>query len=146
VFIPFHIEKDFAFTQAVLTNMRTPGTVLQWQDFRQLYSLIASTDLVISQRLHGLILAALHGIPLLGISDDQKVERFIHEIGQRNVPPAADTPHFSLTAIVLDIWEWRDEYRKNASTLLPTLRTRARRTADFLFDEPASTSPETPSK
>ncbi len=38
---------------------------------------------VVSMRLHGLIFASGHGIPLVGVSYDPKVAAFLNFIGQR---------------------------------------------------------------
>jgi polysaccharide pyruvyl transferase WcaK-like protein len=135
VFVPFHLKHDLPFAAVVVNSMRTKAKLVQWDDFRELYTVIGESDLVISQRLHGLILAALNGIPLIGISDDQKIGRFLRELGQKNIRSINEVDHYSLVAVILDLWEWREDFRKKASLLLPAFRTRAQRIPEVLFEE-----------
>ena len=44
--------------------------------------LFSRMKIVISMRLHALVFAAGHGIPLIGVSYDQKVNAFLSSIGQ----------------------------------------------------------------
>lgn len=139
MFVPFHVEQDLRFSLSVMEAMQTPARMVQWNTLPELADAMRKTDLVISQRLHGLILAALHGVPLIGISDDPKIDRFLKELGQKNIMRSSDLNHYALLALVLDIWEWRDDFRKNAAFLLPTFKLRARRITDLLFPDKSST-------
>jgi polysaccharide pyruvyl transferase CsaB len=133
VLIPFQMTTDYEFTVAVKENMSTPAEIVCWDHCDELTRILGGSDLVISQRLHGLILAALHGIPVLGISEDPKIHRFLREIGQQNIVKLSEMTHYSLLAEVLDIWEWREDFRKNAHQLLPSFKHRAKRSSELLF-------------
>ncbi|OGS19640.1 MAG: polysaccharide pyruvyl transferase CsaB [Elusimicrobia bacterium RIFOXYA2_FULL_50_26] len=126
VFIPFHFEQDMPFTLSVMNSMHNSARLIQWSNARQLYSVIGEVDMVISQRLHGLILAALNRIPFLAISDDTKIDRFARELGQKNISPLKGANPYSLLAMIVDIWEWRDDFRSSMGKILPSFRLRAR--------------------
>ena len=49
---------------------------------RQLLSLVGCTDLLIGIRLHALIFAGVQNVPLIGISYDPKIDRFLDSIGE----------------------------------------------------------------
>ena len=126
VFIPFHFEQDMPFTLSVMNSMHNSARLIQWSNARQLYPVIGEVDMVISQRLHGLILAALNRIPFLAISDDAKIDRFAWELGQKNISPLKGANPYSLLAMIVDIWEWRDDFRSSMGKILPSFRLRAR--------------------
>ncbi|MHB9155426.1 MAG: polysaccharide pyruvyl transferase CsaB [Endomicrobiales bacterium] len=134
IFVPFHIETDLPFTLSVMRGLRSSSRLVQWNNTAELYEAFSEFDLVISQRLHGLILGALHGLPLVGFSEDPKIDRFLRELGQKNITRLSETAPYSLLAVILDVWEWREEFRKSACQLLPSFKVRARRMSDLLFE------------
>jgi polysaccharide pyruvyl transferase CsaB len=138
VFVPFYPAHDLPFTRAVMSAMKSPSRIVEWTSFSELYGVFAEVDLVISQRLHALILSALCGIPQIGISDDPKIDRFLREMGQKNIGRLEEINHYALLAVILDAWDWRDEFRANARRILPAFKGRARRTVELLFEEAAN--------
>ncbi len=137
LFVPFYPRHDAPFARQVMGAMRSPAKIVGWENFRELYGILSKTDMVISQRLHALIVSALFGIPQIGISDDPKIGRFLREMGQKNIDCLDAYNHYSLLAVVLDVWEWRDDFRANARKVLPVFKNRARRSAELLFAEVA---------
>ena len=135
VFIPFHSAMDLQFTLLVMNSMRSKARLTQWSKAHELYDIFSEMDMVISQRLHALILASIYKIPLVGISEDQKLERFLRELGQKNITGLSEANPYSLLAVIADVWEWRDEFRKNSGNILPSLRLRSRLTADIFSNE-----------
>lgn len=57
-------------------------------------------EAVVSMRLHGLIFAAGAGVPLVGVSYDQKVTAFLEYIGQDLVVDLRDTDADTLSALI----------------------------------------------
>lgn len=134
IFIPFHESLDYSFTLSVMNSMRSVSRVVVWDTPQEIYEIFSELDMVISQRLHGLILAALYGIPLIGISEDAKITRFLTEMKQKNFSRITEDNLYSVLAIINDLWEWREDFRKNALSILPTLRKRSARNGE-LFAE-----------
>ncbi|MDU4959283.1 MAG: polysaccharide pyruvyl transferase CsaB [Sporomusaceae bacterium] len=82
VFIPMQ-KPDVAAASRVVSYMRQPAVVLRGEySTDQLLSLIGNLDMLIGIRLHALIFAAIMKVPLLGVSYDPKIERFLESIGE----------------------------------------------------------------
>lgn len=89
VFIPMQ-KPDVDAAMRIAAYMRQPAVVLK-EEYRteELLSLVGNLDILIGIRLHALIFAAVMGIPLIGVSYDPKIERFLESIGES----AAGTLH-----------------------------------------------------
>ena len=133
IFIPFYPEKDIAFSESVMKSMKAKSTLVRWEHFDDIYNILGKADLVISQRLHGLILALLYGIPIIGISQDAKIDRFLKELGQKNIAQVTDENYYLALAVVFDMWEWRDDFKKTAKKILPDFKIRAKKNSDLPF-------------
>jgi polysaccharide pyruvyl transferase WcaK-like protein len=68
--------------------MKKPAPTLD-MDFtvKEMTGVIKCLDLIIGMRLHALILAAILCVPLVGLSYDPKIGRFLNQLG---VNPAAE--------------------------------------------------------
>jgi polysaccharide pyruvyl transferase CsaB len=133
VFIPFHPEHDAEFSVCVMHLMKAKASIVRWEKFDDIYETLGQADLIISQRLHGLILALLYGIPLIGISEDAKIDRFLKELGQKNISLITDENYYSVLAVILDMWEWREEFKKTAKNILPDFKMRAKKNSELPF-------------
>jgi polysaccharide pyruvyl transferase CsaB len=134
VFIPFHETLDHPYTLAVMNSMRSVSRIVVWNKPSEIYDIFSELDMVISQRLHGLILASLYGIPLIGISQDTKIMRFLKELKQKNFSRVTEENLYSVLAIINDLWEWREDFRKNSLSILPALRKRAMRNTELFVE------------
>ncbi|MDN5331893.1 MAG: hypothetical protein PWP45_1118 [Tepidanaerobacteraceae bacterium] len=82
VFIPFHMPDDLEVSRAILQKMKRKGAVLIEEQLTpdEMISLISNLTLIVGMRLHSLIMASVVEKPVLGISYDPKVERFLRMI------------------------------------------------------------------
>ncbi|MCL6557357.1 MAG: polysaccharide pyruvyl transferase CsaB [Firmicutes bacterium] len=88
VFLPFHYPDDVAVCRDVAAMMAAPAPVLdRGFSVEEMVSVIKCLDLLIGMRLHALILAAILNVPLVGISYDPKIERFLKQL---SLQPAAE--------------------------------------------------------
>ncbi len=88
LFVPMHYPADVEVCRQVAGHMQNPACVFADRvDFRELLSVVANLDLAIGMRLHFLIFSAMAGVPLVGVSYDPKVDRFLKLVG---MPPAHD--------------------------------------------------------
>lgn len=133
VFMPFHPQNDREYSLCIMHMMKAKASLVEWKKFDDIYETVGKADLVISQRLHGLILALLYGIPLIGISEDTKIDRFLKELGQKNISLMTEENYYSVLAVILDMWEWRDEFKKTAKKILPHFRLRAKKNSEMPF-------------
>lgn len=137
VLVPFYPAQDARYTESVGRAMQAPHEIIPWAHHSELFTIIAQADLVVSQRLHALILATLSGIPFIGISDDQKLGRFLREMGQLNISRLHDINNDALLSAILEVWRLRDDYRARAREMLPAFVARARLTTELMFAEGA---------
>ena len=85
VFIPMQWPDDLATAQKIAGRMKHPAVILTEEYMtNELLSLTGNLDLLVGIRLHALIFAALMEVPLVGISYDPKVDRFLETIGDRH--------------------------------------------------------------
>ena len=91
IFLPMKFPEDIQAAQAVAAQMKSPAVVLN-EEFstREILSLVGCMDVLIGVRLHALIFAGLMGVPLLGISYDPKIERFLNSIGEKILGTMSD--------------------------------------------------------
>ena len=86
VFLPMQWPDDLAVARKIVSRMKRPAVVLTSKyTTSELLSLTGNLDLLVGIRLHALIFAAVMQVPMIGISYDPKVDRFLETIGDRHV-------------------------------------------------------------
>lgn len=86
VFIPMQCPEDFKAAELIAAKCREKVTVLSEQyTTTELLSLVGNLDLLIGIRLHALIFAAVMHVPLIGISYDPKIDRFLSILGENRI-------------------------------------------------------------
>lgn len=102
IFIPREGDAalERALGQAAITakKMGAKLEMLSWRTPQEAAAHLAGADLVISMRLHGLILAAALGIPAQAAHDDPKIQAW--EAGSKDIP--------GLRALAAADFEWLD--------------------------------------
>ncbi len=91
VFIPMKFPEDIRSAVSTAELMKKNCVVFE-EEFstREILSLVGCMDLLIGVRLHALIFAGVMNVPLLGISYDPKIERFLDSIGEKPLGNMAD--------------------------------------------------------
>ena len=91
IFIPMKFPEDIRSAISTAGLMKEPCLVLE-EEFstKEILSLVGCMDLLIGVRLHALIFAGVMNVPLLGISYDPKIERFLDSIGEKPLGNMAD--------------------------------------------------------
>ncbi len=79
VLLPLHPSQDLAIAEQVKARLTGPCVILNLADPRELKGVFQQVDLMISMRLHGLIMAASEGAGCFGLSYDPKVSRLMAE-------------------------------------------------------------------
>lgn len=84
VFIPIEASRDVSASMQVAAHLKdTPYAILSdCSRAEQAIALFSQMDVVLSMRLHALVFAAAHGVPLVGIVYDPKVSSFLEFVGQ----------------------------------------------------------------
>lgn len=80
--VPMHYPEDVGACREVAGLMKSRGLLFEQKgDFLDVLSVTANLDLAIGMRLHFLIFGAIFGVPLVSISYDPKVDRFMELLG-----------------------------------------------------------------
>lgn len=127
IFIPFHLPDDYLFSQQIASRIGGETKVEIYNHPFDLLGIFSRVNLVLSLRLHGLILAGLYGVPMIGISVDPKIASFIQVLGQEEV--GANVGRDDLIDKIEKVW-WRKEfYTRQIRARLPSLQQRAKLTS-----------------
>lgn len=81
-FLPMQYPADVAPSQEIIHHMTRPGAVLlnDKMNFHEIISFIGNMDFILGMRLHSIIIAAVMGVPFVGVSYDPKIDRFIERV------------------------------------------------------------------
>jgi polysaccharide pyruvyl transferase CsaB len=84
VFVPMQFPGDIPVAREAIHLLSDHQAVLLKEDYsaEELLSLTKNFDLIVGMRLHSLIMAAVAGVPMVGLSYDHKVDRFLRQAGQ----------------------------------------------------------------
>ena len=135
VFFPMQVPEDVRTAENIAGRMKANATVLT-EEFTtsELLSLVGNFDLLLAVRLHALIFAGVMGVPMVGISYDPKIDRFLGSIGEA---AAGDLQTVTADAVMEKIrekWNGRAEFRKKNAELLMELRDLAAKNAELAME------------
>ncbi|MBI5554498.1 MAG: polysaccharide pyruvyl transferase family protein, partial [Elusimicrobia bacterium] len=83
--LPFQDPHDVKLSKAIKENMKEKADIKYWDGISDIFSFYESVDILVSMRLHALILAAVYGKLMLGINYDPKIDNFTQLFSQRAV-------------------------------------------------------------
>ena len=84
IFIPMQFPEDIKAAKLTAELMTKNSAVIDEElTTAEILSLVGCMDILISIRLHALIFAGVMGVPMLGISYDPKIERFLDSIDEK---------------------------------------------------------------
>lgn len=125
-------QQDVAAAEKVAGFMEQPAVVMQQScHIHQMLSLVGNLDMLIGIRLHALIFAAVMQVPLLGVSYDPKISRFLESLGEPSPPDLHTVSAESLLARIREIWPVRKEINPARKSCMADLRSKAFRNAQL---------------
>ena len=130
VFIPMQFPQDIAAAETMAKDL-SAVVLREKYSTRELMSLIGSMDLMVSIRLHALIFAAVMNVPMVGVSYDPKVDRFLESIGQRVAGHLESIGVESLTKECLSVWSNRVDLVRKTAEYMTELRHLSVRNAEL---------------
>jgi len=126
VFIPMHFPEDIQASREVAKHMKEKAFLLK-ENYTpsEALSIYKAADMVIGMRLHSLIMAAVVEKPLVAISYDPKVDRFMGLLGIDRVLDINNLKCQEILDLVQNTWENRSDFVHNLQAPLHDLRNKA---------------------
>lgn len=135
VFLPFHFPDDIAPSREIVNLMEEPATVIRDQlGVVEMLGCLSPMHLLIGMRLHSLIMAAVMGVPVIGISYDPKVEAFLKSIGQPLAGRVETVDAEVLAGEVRRVLAKREEAVADLNEAVAALRVEARDTGRLALE------------
>ncbi len=135
VFLPMQYPEDVKTAEKIAAMTDGDAVVLDGEfSTAELLSLVGNMDLLIAIRLHALIFAGVMGVPMVGVSYDPKIDRFLDSIGEAS---AADLENITVARMMEEVrrkWQAREEFRQKNAVLLLDLRRLAFRNAELALE------------
>ncbi|MEG2377535.1 MAG: polysaccharide pyruvyl transferase family protein, partial [Clostridia bacterium] len=108
VLMPMERERDLPIAEAIAYAMSCDAVVMRGRyNVNAVIGMLARMRLIVAMRLHALVFGAGQGVPVIGISYDDKVSRFMDYIG-RELCIAYDECNYEKLKSYIDI-ALRDE-------------------------------------
>jgi polysaccharide pyruvyl transferase WcaK-like protein len=114
VFLTFFPAEDRSLAESILQELDFPCRIVLPISVEGASAELARADLLISSRLHPLEFALRTGTPMIAITEDPKIERFVEEVGSHSGPSIPYTMFPSVEEVlqVLDDQPNREALRK----------------------------------
>jgi len=126
VFLPMQYPDDLGVARKIADMMEHGATVLDGEyTTSELLSLVGNLDMLIGVRLHALIFAAIMQVPMVGISYDPKIDRFLEMIGESPVGTLQDLTAGALVEKVKALWPEIRRPNKERAAKINQLREKA---------------------
>ncbi len=135
VFLPMQYPEDVRAAESIAGMAEESCTVLPDEyTTGELLSLVGNMDIMLCIRLHALIFAGVMGVPMVGISYDPKIDRFLSSIGELPAGELSSITEEALLAAIRRKWEEREQERRKNPELLRELRDLAVRNAELALE------------
>lgn len=133
VFLPHYVtgfqEDDLSISQMIRGRMRHQDrtSIIEVKTIEEFKSLVGSTDLVVSSKMHPCVLAASSFVPSLCIAYDHKQTEFFSSIGvDQDLLPINDVTGERLYEKIVELWREREERRRLLEARVPVLQQQVR--------------------
>lgn len=135
VFLPMQWPEDVAVSIKI-ANCTQHGAIVLSEEYTtsELLSLVGNFDVLIGIRLHALIFAAVMHVPMVGISYDPKIERFLETLGEHDVATLQNISVDNLLAAVRQLWSAQVSSNRCKSEQNNYLRQKAFRNAELALE------------
>lgn len=133
IFLPMHYPEDVNVSKEIAAMMARPAVTVERQlKFKEMLSLMMQVKSIIGMRLHFLIFGALLGIPMVGVSYDPKVDRFLSLV---DMPCGGDIDRLDYGKLLEEVSlvnSHHSEMKHNLAQRVAALRGEALRGADLV--------------
>lgn len=135
VFVPMQWPEDLEVARKIACRTQKQVTVLEEEyTTGELLSLTGNLAMLIGIRLHALIFAAVMHVPMVGISYDPKIDRFLELLGERHVGTLKSVTADSLLARIRQLWPEASQNDRQREEHINILHEKAFRNAELAFE------------
>ncbi len=135
IFLPMHYPGDVEVSREISAMMKNSSVMVERQiNFKEMLSLMMQVKAIIGMRLHFLIFGALLNIPMVGISYDPKVDRFLNLVQMPSGGEINSLDFEDLLKCVYLVMENNDELKEKLAARVSVLRKEALKSADLVAD------------
>lgn len=114
VFVPMQFPQDIAVAKQATKAMAQEAICLkELYDPLEMLSITGNFDLILGMRLHALINGAVMNVPVVGLSYDPKIERFLLQIRQQSLNSVDQLNSQTLVELVNCIYNNREEIKED---------------------------------
>jgi L-malate glycosyltransferase len=131
IFIPFQESSDLKLLKNIKNKTNGIADIYMWNNLDEMLKLFSQLDIVISMRLHGLILAAKYDILFVPIPRYSKIVNFLYAIEETDILQINKITAENIYNYILDKTSSRKEYFNKISTILVDLKNKAKKTAEL---------------
>ncbi len=111
VVLPFQPGRDGTISIELSRAVPESVSLGLWHDLPSLVCRFDECALVIAERYHALVLAAMRGVPAICVSDDDKLIRFARECDYPVLRPSDNFDPTAIIALVERLWKYRETLR-----------------------------------
>lgn len=135
VFLPMQWPEDVAVSQKIASRTKQ-GAIVLGEEYTtsELLSLVGNFDMLIGIRLHALIFASVMHVPMVGISYDPKIERFLETLGEHNIETLQNITVDKLLTTVRQLWHNKTNSNSEKSAQSNSLRKKAFHNAELALE------------
>jgi polysaccharide pyruvyl transferase CsaB len=125
LFLPLHYPDDQEACCRVANLMQLSARFMLRENYTvtEFMGIISHCQLIVGMRLHAVIMAAAAGVPLVGVSYDPKIDRFLQQLGLEPACRVTDE-HINLLPqleqVAANLPQQREELQQQASALRST--------------------------
>jgi polysaccharide pyruvyl transferase CsaB len=135
MFIPFHFPGDIAPSRETIKFMKYADKAILLKNqvnVEEMFGILSCLHLLIGMRLHSLIMAAVMGVPIVGISYDPKVDAFMKGTYQPLAGRAETITEGELWTTVKETLDTRKENYPEFLQIFEESRNKALETAKWI--------------
>jgi len=135
VFLPMQWPEDVGAAKEIAKRSKCATAVLdEPYTTNELLAMIGQVDLLIGIRLHALIFAAIMNVPVIGVSYDPKIERFLQTLGYTAAGTLKNITAEKLLSQVESCLANQDRIKKSLEERMQVLRRDAFRNAELAIE------------
>ncbi len=136
VLIPMQFPGDIAIAREISRLLGNENLILLRENYTvgELLALTGNLDLVIGMRLHALIMAAVMGVPMVGLAYDPKIDRFLRQSGQIPLLSVNNLEAQALVEVLTWVVERKEEIKSEIEKRTAEMYQRAWRTARLALE------------